>query len=227
MNETLMLYHGSCDIIEVPRYGKGRTYNDYGRGFYCTEHVELAREWACAAADSDGYVNEYRFDARGLSVLDLSAAEYGILHWLALLLDHRIVDLSLPVASQGATYLRERFAVDVSTCDVIVGYRADDSYFSFARAFLNNAISVEQLSHAMKLGDLGEQVVLKSERAFERISFVSSEPVSNALYYPRRKLRDDQARSRYRTEVRRQGMQGLFLRDIILGEMGADDERLR
>lgn len=227
MDEVVTLFHGSREIVERPEYGKGRPYNDYGQGFYCTQHVELAREWACAAADSDGYVNEYRFDARGLSVLDLSSDDYGILHWLALLLENRIVDLSLPVARQGEAYLREHFAVEVSTCDVIAGYRADDSYFSFVRAFLNNAISVEQLSRSMRLGDLGEQIVLKSERAFDCIRFVSAEPVASAFYYPKRKRRDDQARAGYRAEVERQGIEGLYLRDIILEGVEAHDERLR
>ena len=48
--------------------------------------------------------------------------------------------------------------------DVIIGYRADDSYFSFAKDFINNTISVEQLAEAMRLGELGIQIVLKSER---------------------------------------------------------------
>ena len=38
----LILYHGSPDIIQVPVFGKGKSYNDYGNGFYCTEHLELA-----------------------------------------------------------------------------------------------------------------------------------------------------------------------------------------
>ena len=42
------LYHGSKDIIEHPRYGAGKPYNDYGRGFYCTESLDLAKEWAVA-----------------------------------------------------------------------------------------------------------------------------------------------------------------------------------
>ena len=28
------LYHGSKDIIEHPRYGAGKPYNDYGRGIF-------------------------------------------------------------------------------------------------------------------------------------------------------------------------------------------------
>ena len=35
------LYHGSQIILEKPEYGKGARNNDYGRGFYCTEEIEL------------------------------------------------------------------------------------------------------------------------------------------------------------------------------------------
>ena len=41
-----ILYHGSEFLIEKPEFGKGARHNDYGRGFYCAENIELAREWA-------------------------------------------------------------------------------------------------------------------------------------------------------------------------------------
>ncbi|MCF0142741.1 MAG: DUF3990 domain-containing protein, partial [Parasporobacterium sp.] len=47
MTENLTIYHGSQQIVEVPRFGMGKPYNDYGQGFYCTENIELAKEWAC------------------------------------------------------------------------------------------------------------------------------------------------------------------------------------
>ena len=81
----LILYHGSPEIIQTPVFGKGKSYNDYGRGFYCTEHLELAKEWACTE-NTDGYANKYEIDTKGLSVLNLSSDEYTILHWLALLI---------------------------------------------------------------------------------------------------------------------------------------------
>ena len=42
----MTLYHGSESIIEAPEFGKGARSNDYGKGFYCTENIELAREWS-------------------------------------------------------------------------------------------------------------------------------------------------------------------------------------
>ena len=85
----LILYHGSPEIIEKPQFGKGKTYNDYGRGFYCTEHIELAKEWACTE-DVDGFVKKYEIDMSNLKVLNLSSDEYTMLHWLAMLMKHRL-----------------------------------------------------------------------------------------------------------------------------------------
>lgn len=222
----LTLYHGSSEIVQTPVFGIGKTYNDYGRGFYCTEHLELAKEWACTE-NTDGYVNKYEMNTDGLSILNLSSNEYTILHWLALLMQYRKFRISTPVMKRGADWLREHFLLDLTPYDAIVGYRADDSYFSFARAFINNEISLEQLSYAMHLGKLGEQFVLKSQAAFEKIQFVSCEIVDNIEYYAKRKARDDEARAAFYAELERDGLTGLYMRDIILKEVKADDPRLR
>ena len=67
---------------------------------------------------------------------------------------------NIGTATDGGLYdhLSQEFAIDYHSYDIIKGYRADDSYFSFAQDFLNGTISVSQLSDAMKLGDLGVSV---------------------------------------------------------------------
>ncbi len=220
-----LLYHGSREIIEKPVLEKGKLYNDYGRGFYCTEHLELAKEWACSDG-VDGYANAYTIDTEGLRVLNLQSEEFSILHWLALLLHYRKLRLSTPMMRRGAEWLQEHFLIDLSDYDVVRGYRADDSYFSFARAFVNNEISLKQLSHAMRLGDLGEQFVLKSPKAFEAIRFVSYTAADNRIYYSKRKARDDAAREVYLKELEQDG-EGLYMRDIIREEVREDDPRIQ
>ena len=221
-----ILYHGSPEIIQTPLFGKGKAYNDYGKGFYCTEHLELAKEWACTE-NTDGYASKYEIDTAGLSVLNLSSEEYTNLHWLALLMKYRKFRVSTPIMKRGADWLRENFLPDLTSYDAVVGYRADDSYFSFARAFVNNEISLTQLSYAMRLGKLGEQFVLKSPAAFERIQFVSYEIVDNTEYYAKRKVRDEEARAAFRAELERDDLNGLYMRDIIREGVQADDPRLR
>ncbi|MGN0263138.1 MAG: DUF3990 domain-containing protein [Oliverpabstia sp.] len=222
----LVLYHGSPEIIEKPIYGKGKAYNDYGKGFYCTENLELAKEWACTEG-VDGYANQYEIETDNLRILNLSADEYTILHWLALLMTYRKLRLSTPVMKRGAEWLKEHFLVDIDDYDAIIGYRADDSYFSFARAFVNNEIPLGQLSHAMRLGKLGEQFVLKSPKAFESTKFVSYKSADNTVYYARRKVRDDEARAGFFAELEKEDIDGLYMRDIIREEVKADDPRLR
>jgi hypothetical protein len=209
-----------------PIYGKGKHYNDYGQGFYCTEHLELAKEWACTEG-VDGYANRYEFDETGLRILNLSDDQYTILHWLALLMNHRRGRISTPTMKRGLEWLHENFLPDIQEYDVIIGYRADDSYFSFARAFVNNEISLKQLSYAMRLGELGEQYVLKSEKAFGAIRFLSYERAENLAYYVKRKARDEAARAAYQAELERDDPNGLFIRDLIREEVQTDDERLR
>ena len=223
---NMILYHGSPEIVRKPEYGKGKPYNDYGRGFYCTENLDLAREWACGE-NTDGFVNRYEIDPAELEILRLSSGDYTILHWLALLMKSRRIRISGPIMRQGMEWLTAHFLPEIDRFDAIIGYRADDSYFSFARAFVNNEISLRQLSYAMKLGELGEQFVLKSEKAFSAIRFISSEEVSNATYFPRRKQRDDAARAAFREELDRDDLNGLFIRDIIRERILPDDPRLR
>lgn len=84
----IILYHGSPNKIVVPKYGYGESKHDYGKGFYLTENVELAKEWAvCRPDEASGWVHKFEFDITGLKVLDFQA--YNVLSWLAELMKHR------------------------------------------------------------------------------------------------------------------------------------------
>ena len=198
MNKIICVYHGSSQIIQQPVIGKGNPNNDYGLGFYCTESVELAKEWACSA-EADGFANRYAFDLNGLSILSLTGGNYHILNWLYVLLN-----------------------------DVIKGYRADDSYFSFASAFLNNTISLQQLEKAMLLGKLGEQIVAMSGKAFARFTFEEAIPAPCDMYYPKKLARDSKAREDFAKEKDRETvLSEKYVLDIIREEWGNEDERLQ
>lgn len=224
--KKINIYHGSTTIIEKPQYGAGKSYNDYGRGFYCTEHIDLAKEWGCNEG-VDGFANRYELILMDLTVLNLSDNKYSILNWLAILMDNRIGRLNTPIERQGREYLLEHFLPEYKDADIIVGYRADDSYFSFARAFVGNGISLKQLGYAMRLGKLGQQYVLISEKAFQQVQFTGYEIAENREYYPKRKARDEQAREAFIRELEKDDTEGIFMRDIIREKMEAGDERLR
>ena len=228
MKNDLIIYHGSQQIVEIPEFGIGKSYNDYGQGFYCTESIELAKEWACPVKN-DGYSNKYIMHFEGMNVMHLTKGKFNILNWLAILLAHRKFDITSPVGNNARDFILERFMPDTTGVDVMIGYRADDSYFSFAEDFVNNTISLRDLNLAMQLGTLGEQVVLLSERSFKQIEFVEYEVADYREYYYKRAERDRNARAAYANKKKnlQQLMNDIFVLDIMREDMQHDDQRLQ
>lgn len=228
MKKEIVIYHGSQNLIENPEYGKGKPYNDYGLGFYCTEHLDLAKEWACDDSRG-GYANKYILSLEGLKILDLNGENYCILHWLSILLKNRKFTLDNAISISARDYILKNFPVETQEYDVIKGYRADDSYFSYARDFLQNSISVNRLKNVMRLGNLGNQIVLISKKAFANLKFVGYEKAPYEVHFPLRKNRDELARRAYLSNRNGDDFSedDLLMIDIIRGGITADDPRLQ
>lgn len=224
MNKIITLFHGSEKVIEVPSFGEGKRNNDFGLGFYCTETENLAKEWAVSSL-RDGFCNRYTLDTEYMKILNLNSPDYTILNWIAVLVEHRLFSIKTPIARKAKKYLIDNFGINVNAFDIVTGYRADDSYFDYAESFLNNAISVEQLAAAMKLGKLGEQIVLKSQFAFSRIRFEGFDVAEKEEFYVLRKARDDEANRLY-LELLEEESDGLYIQDIIRGGITNDDSRI-
>lgn len=221
------IYHGSENIIQKPQYGLGKKYNDYGLGFYCTESIDMAKEWG-VSLERNGYANCYELACDGLDILDLNEEKYCILHWLTILLQNREFDIPSPLALEAKEYLEKNFSVDYENYDAIIGYRADDSYFSFAQDFINGTISYRQLNRAMHLGKLGQQFVLKSRKAFECIRYVGYEYAKSDEWYTKKMLRDRAARREYFDVERNQRERGdIYIMQVMDEELKMDDLRIR
>ncbi len=209
----MIIYHGSKNIIEKPIFKKGNIYNDYGLGFYCTESLELAKEWACTDFEANCYANKYEIDESKYKVLYLT--KYSILNWMAILLKFRSFSINTVVGGEAKEFLINNYYIDVDNYDIIIGYRADDSYFSFAKDFINNVISIKQLEEAMYLGELGIQIVLKSKDAFDNIKYLGFDTVNPVEYYDKRMKRDETARKYYTNNTKKIDSNDLFIMDII------------
>ena len=224
MDKRITIYHGSEKIVEQPIFGEGKKNNDFGLGFYCTLSEELAKEWAVSSL-RDGFANRYTLDSEYLNILNLNSPEYTILNWIAVLVEHRLFSIKTPVARRAKRYLIENFSINVNAYDLIIGYRADDSYFDYAESFLNNCIYVYQLARAMQLGKLGEQIVLKSKFAFSNLKYEGFDIAEKNQYYVLRKARDDEANQLY-FEILEEESDGLYIQDIIRGGIQNDDPRI-
>ena len=222
----MKIFHGSEQIIAKPEFGKGSSKNDYGRGFYCTNDRDLAGEWACKSGN-DGFINKYSFNMDDLLVCNLNSGEYSLLNWLAILTKNRGYWQKKSIAEDAKDFLQEKYYVDTSDFDVIVGYRADDSYFSFVQDFIMGTISYQKLARAMQLGKLGEQVMLKSPKAFERIKYIESDPALADIFYMKKKMRDMEARAGYaenKSDISR--LDEIYMIDIMRGRINDEDLRI-
>ena len=221
MDKSINIYHGSDKIIENPTFGLGRKNNDFGLGFYCTENEELAKEWAVSSLN-DGFCNKYTLDTSYLKILNLNSSDYTILNWIAVLLKHRLFTIKNPLANRAKKYLLDNFDINVNAYDLIIGYRADDSYFDYAESFINNGISVGQLASAMRLGKLGEQIVIKSKFSFSNLKYNGFAIAEKDKYYSLRKLRNDEANQMY-FDMLEEESDTLYMLDIIRGGIKNDN----
>ena len=168
--EQIILYHGSPNQQVSPRYGLGDEKHDYGKGFYLTENLELAKEWAvCRPDERNGWVHKFSLDITDLRILDFQ--EYNILSWLAELMKHRDAADSKRYRILSEKFI-EKYGIDSEHYDVIKGWRANASYFYIAREFVRDNIDVEILEELLSLGGLGIQYCIKSERAYEKLAEV-------------------------------------------------------
>ena len=223
----MRVFHGSDHVVDIPVFHGGKKNNDYGHGFYTTESLELAKEWACAKM-SNGFANRYELNVDGLSVLNLNAPEYSILNWLAILTRYRSYWQNGSIAEEAKDYLQQHFFIDPEEYDIIIGYRADDSYFSFAQDFISGTISLRKLSEAMRLGRLGEQIVLKSEKSYKQIRFLDAEFAESEIWYEKKAVRDRDARREYRKNKRSvDDIFDIYMIEIMREGMTSGDSRLR
>lgn len=225
--KPVILYHGSDHIIEKPLYNYGKDDNDFGKGFYCTREIELGKEWACQSG-KPGIVNKYTLDIENLKVLYLNASDFSILHWLSVLVQNREVDNIENL--EALDFLKKNYSLNTNKSDLIIGYRADDSYFTFARDFINDGITLQTLYKAMTLGNLGIQYVLKSKKAFDAITFNEAIEVPAKVYYSKYQERDTAARNNYQTMKQTPKSEGIIMTEIIKNPqliIDFEDERRR
>ena len=177
------LYHGSDKIITAPKYNYGNHTNDYGCGFYMSDKKDIAKLLASKNING-GYVMSYEVNIKNLNVLFLDDQnEESILKWISILVKHRFSRYEIERYKNIIEALNDKYPIDTNDCDMIVGYRADDSYFQYSRDFIANDLSLETLSKAMHLGRLGKQYVLISEKSFKNIVLKNYEKVSYSDEY--------------------------------------------
>ena len=170
----MVIYHGSKTVVVKPNVKGSNTTNDYGPSFYLTKDINAAKSWACKN-NSVGFVNEYKVDDKRFSelkILDLTnKTKFSVLNWIAILMHFREIDNSFAKRNKLVLEWLEKYYIDVDLYDVVIGFRADGSYFRFPTSFISNDLSFEDLENVFLSGNLGVQYAFVSERAINLLRY--------------------------------------------------------
>ena len=199
--DKIILYHGTPNEIVTPMFGRGNDKHDYGRGFYLTENIELAKEWSvCRPDDKNGWVHKYELDCEGLEILDFQKTD--VLTWLAELMKHRDAADSKRYRMLANQFI-EKYGINTDKYDVIKGWRANASYFYIAKEFVRDNIDIDILEELLSLGGLGTQYCIKSELAFSKLKEIKEDliVVDYTEFNNKYNKRDVDARERMRRLV--------------------------
>lgn len=208
----MRLYYGSETFFTSPTFGEGKSNNDYGLGFYMTTSYDLAKLWASKGSNG-GYVLTFDFDMEGLNVLKLQDYdEESVLKWISILIKHRFDFATKERYQDRIDWLNKKFSIDMDSVDVVIGYRADDSYFNYSRALLANELSFEVLTEAMRIGKLGLQYVAISKEAFKRLRFVKSDKFEHTSDY---EMFQKRTLSEYNEMKKKDKDMNVFIRDLV------------
>ena len=176
----MILYHGNKQKDMVPRFGLGKSTHSYGKGFYTTPDIKLAKEWAYSmyGHGDKGFIHSFSLDETGLKILDFTSMDS--LHWLTEVLSHlkmNLDEVDIPVRNN-IRLLVDKYKVDTWLYDVIIGYQADGSYFKFINSFVYGGLYKEVLDRVLASKAVGMEICIKSEEAFSRLEKFVVEPVS-------------------------------------------------
>lgn len=208
----MRFYYGADRLVTKPIFNYGNPSNDYGLGFYLTPNKDLARLWASKFPDG-GYLIEFDVDVSKLKICHLdSTNDEDVLKWLSVLISHRFSNSRRNVNEQYINWIINNYPFDLGDYDAIVGYRADDSYFTYSYDFVRNELSLELLKEAMRIGKLGIQFVLMSEKSFKHIKYIKSEKIYHTDEYQKFQIK---SRDEYYKLKQRDDINSTYLRDLM------------
>lgn len=179
--DKLILWHGSSMEITTPDLSKSRDTIDFGRGFYLTKDYNTAIKWACRRVKTPAFVNRYELDCNGLDIKEFTLNE----EWLEFVLNNR----------HGAN-------TKFTSYDLIIGAIADDKLFGTIDLFERGLISIEGAIMVINSMKIGNQYVLKTNKALEHLTFLNSIEIKGSKRTKYEALiKEDSKRATERTEM--------------------------
>lgn len=160
----MMLYHGSTVLVETPEIRKGKTFLDFGTGFYTTTSYGQAERWAKIKMRREnkntGYVAVYEFDYEAASentvIRRFNTAD---MEWLLFVVNNR----------QGIPF--------VDQADMHIGPVADDNVYQSIRFFETGILNAEETVKRLKTEVLQDQWTFHTDKILSYCKFLEYKDV--------------------------------------------------
>lgn len=154
----MKLYHGSNTPIETIDLLKGKSYKDFGKGFYTTHIYTQAEFWAKRIADRFGgtpTVTEFEFDLDGAlrDNLNIKIFKNPDKEWAQFVMANRKQD-------------REEYKHDY---DIVIGPVADDKMARLFGLYNMEIIDLEAVVAGLIYKDLNSQYFFATKRSLNYI----------------------------------------------------------
>ena len=162
----MKLYHGTDAFFERPDLSMCRPFKDFGRGFYLTPDLAVAKRMAerCVErSDWQGapkYVYVYDFDESDLSALAIKRFAPVVDELFA-----RFVMANRQARSKATDHNRD------NRYDIVAGPIADDRMGVLFRRFEDGEVSLEYLINELKFKRLSMQYSFHTNKALQKLAF--------------------------------------------------------
>ena len=161
----MRLYHGSDAFFEYPDLTKCRPFKDFGRGFYLTPDLGVAKRMAERCVErsdwqgAPGYIYTYEFNDQDLTTLKVKRFASTVDEEFA-----RFVMANRQARSKAEDHNRD------NRYDIVVGVIADDKMGVLFRRFEDGEVTIEYLIKELKFKKLSMQYSFHTNRALAKLT---------------------------------------------------------
>ena len=160
----MILYHGSTVLVDTPEIRNGKTFLDFGTGFYTTTSYAQAERWAKIKMRREnkdtGYVAIYEFDYEAaLEHTVIRRFPTADMEWLLFVVNNR----------QGNAFAEQ--------ADMHIGPVADDNVYQSIRFFETGILNAEETVKRLKTEVLQDQWTFHTDKILSYCKFLEYKDV--------------------------------------------------
>lgn len=165
----MIIYHGSADIVKVPKIINTEIGRDFGFGFYTTDIKEQAVRWAKRKAliakknsitskSVRPILNIYEYDeVNANKELNIKKFDNPSLDWLEFI-----------ISCRGSINFKHEY-------DIVIGNIANDNVGETVSYVMNGIMRKEDAVERLKFEKINNQISFNTEKSLYYLKFIDSE----------------------------------------------------